>query len=118
MVLACIMQGVYLSGVYPGSPELGITHVRQRRSECDFRSPRYACAGPPTQPSGLEINHWTCGGFYSVCDHGKHRNAKRLFWVTFVPPLPVPKVTPKIVPFSKTNLALQLHYADKVETPM
>ena len=35
--------------------------------------------------------------------------------VTFVPPLPVPKVTSKIVPFSKNNLTRSFHYTSKVE---
>ena len=46
------------------------------------------------------------GGFYFVCDHGKYRKAKRYNFGCnrlFVPPLPVPKVTPKIVPFSNSN---------------
>ena len=48
----------------------------------------------------------TYGSFHFVCDHGKHRNAKRYnFGCNFVvPPLPVPKVTSNIAPFSKTYL--------------
>ena len=51
-------------------------------------------------------NTCTSGGFYFVCDHGKHRNAKRynLLVIRSPLPLPVPKVTPKIVPFSKKDL--------------
>ena len=50
------------------------------------------------------------GGVYLVCDHGKHRYAKRHNCVCvcvtcwLFPPLPVPKVTPNIEPFSKHNL--------------
>ena len=38
--------------------------------------------------------------------------------VTYCPPPPVPKVTPKIVPFSKNNLTMKSNYTNKVETPM
>ena len=58
--------------------------------------------------------------FYFVCEHCKHRNTKRyILGVTFVPPLPVPKLTPKVVlvPFSKNNLTVNCHYMNKVETP-
>ena len=59
------------------------------------------------------------GGFCFVCDHGKHRNAKQYnFECIFSPLLPVPKVSPKIVSFSKTNLIIQFHYTNKVETPV
>ena len=47
------------------------------------------------------------GGFYVVCDHGKHGDAKQYnLGVTFVSPLPVPKVTPKLVPFSENKLTI------------
>ena len=36
-----------------------------------------------------------------MCDHGKHRNTERYNFSGFCPPLPVLKITPKIVPFSK-----------------
>ena len=38
--------------------------------------------------------------------------------VTCFPPLPVPKVTPKIVPFSKQLLTIYCHSTNKVETPI
>ena len=40
--------------------------------------------------------------------------------VTFVPTLPVPKVTPKIilVPLRKSNPTIQIHYANRIETPI
>ena len=70
------------------------------------------------------------GGFYLVCEHGKHRNAKQYnfgcnFWFSS-PPCPKSitivlggktKVIPKIVPFSKQKLTVYFHYTDKVETP-
>ena len=55
----------------------------------------------------------THGGFYFVCDHGEHRNVKRHnFGCNFFFLLSLfgqvrggeTQVTPKIVPFSKTNL--------------
>ena len=61
------------------------------------------------------------GGLYCVCDHGKHRSVKGYNVgcnCVFVPPLPVPKVTPKIIMFSKLNLDMKCHYMNKVETPV
>ena len=46
----------------------------------------------------------TYGGLYFVCDHGKHRNAKRYNIVCNFVQGGETRVTPKTVPFSKTNL--------------
>ena len=52
--------------------------------------------------SELTFRH---GGFYFVCDHGKHRNAKLYnFWCNLLLGGET-KVTPKIVLFSKKHLA-------------
>ena len=48
------------------------------------------------------------GGFYFVCDHGKHRNAKRYnFGCNFVIRYET-KVTPKTAPFSETDLIINV----------
>ena len=38
--------------------------------------------------------------------------------VTSCPPVPVPKVTPEIVPFSQTHLTMKVHYTNQVDTPI
>ena len=38
--------------------------------------------------------------------------------VICVPALPVPKVAPQIVSFSKTNLTISIQYTNKVATPI
>ena len=47
----------------------------------------------------------TCGGLCFVCDHGKHRNAKRYnFGCNLLSSPPCPTSYTQIVPFSKHNL--------------
>ena len=58
-----------------------------------------ACANGQVQ---LHSKHKSrCGGFYFVCDHGKHRNAKQYKFVCICLLGGEKEVTPKIVPFSK-----------------
>ena len=58
---------------------------------------------------GWEILHMAASALFVTT--ASTETLKGTIWgVTVVTPLPVPKVTPKIVPFSKTNLAIQFHY--------
>ena len=54
-----------------------------------------------------------------VCDHDKYRNAKRynLGVTCFSPPLPVPKVIPKISPFNKNKINFRMSLQERSRKP-
>ena len=56
--------------------------------------------------------------FYFVCDHDKHRNAKRHNFRYNCCLGGETKATPKIVPFNKRQLTMKFRYTNKVESPI
>ena len=96
----------------------------QRASDCvRVRDPQQARAQASLQtqvchellPTGCALfRTWR---FYFVCDHGKHRNAKRYKFGCNLILGGERKVTPKTVSFSQKRLTMIFHYTNNAETP-
>ena len=57
----------------------------------------------------IYIHTYICGGFYFVCDHGKHRTAKRYKFGCNLLSGGETQVTSRIAPFSKNKLTVCIH---------